>query len=129
VSSLTTAAFSEAQDRGSYIYHNYTDLRRWRWQLRIGRSNGIVNRAVFLLETSTSNLSESSQVANQQFTLDVNNWIGMEAEYRYSRFDVNANANFSSVEACDKCLRRRIYGYRDRSEYMRIAPALRYDCY
>jgi hypothetical protein len=49
-------------------------------------------------ETSSSNLTEISHVANQAFTLDVNNWLSMQADYRYTRFEVNANANFASLE-------------------------------
>lgn len=94
------SVFKRLKTRGSYIYHNYTGPATL--AMAASGSAGVVTSSIApysFSETSSSSLSERSQVADQQFTMDVTGWISMQAEYRYTRFDVNANANFSSVES------------------------------
>jgi hypothetical protein len=86
--------------RGSYIFHDYSGPATL--AMAAAGSAGVVTSTIApysFSETSSSSLRETSNVADQQFTLDVNSWIGMQADYRYSRFDVNANATFASVES------------------------------
>ena len=86
--------------RGSYIFHDYTGpatLAMAAAGLAGLSASSIVPYS--FSETSNSRLAEKSHVADQQLTLDVNGWLSMQAEYRYSRFNVNANANFASVES------------------------------
>ena len=86
--------------RGSYIFHDYTGPATL--AMAASGEAGVVTSAIApysFSETSHSSLNETSHVADQQFTLDVNNWMSMEAEARYSRFDANANATFASVES------------------------------
>lgn len=98
--SYSGSIFKKLKTRGSYIYHNYTGPATL--AMAASGEAGVTASTIApysFSETSNSSLSERSQVADQQFTLDVNAWMSMDAEYRYSRIDVNANANFSSVES------------------------------
>lgn len=92
--------FSRLHTHGSYIYHSYSGPAT----LAMGASGlaGPIASAITpysFSETSSSSLTETSQVANQGFTLDVSGWLSTQADYRYTRFDVNSNANFSSTES------------------------------
>lgn len=93
--------FSKLHTRGSYIYHSYTGPATL--AMAASGSAGSVAASTItpysFSETSGSNLSETSYVADQAFTLDVTGWLSMQANYRYTRFDVDANANFASVES------------------------------
>jgi hypothetical protein len=93
--------FSKLHARGSYIFHSYTGPATLAMAAS-GLAGSVAASTITpysFSETSSSNLTETSQVADQAFTLDVNNWLSMQADYRYTRFDVNANANFASVES------------------------------
>ena len=92
--------FSKLHTRGSYIFHNYTGPATL--AMAAAGSAGLDKSDVApysFSETSSSNLTETSHVADQAFTLDLTNWLSMQADYRYTRFEVNANANFASVES------------------------------
>jgi len=96
--------FSKLRTRGSYIYHDYSGPATLA-MAAAGNAAPTPFAAASTVspytfsETSSSTLSEISHVADQAFTLDVTGWLSMQAAYRYSRFDVNANANFNSVES------------------------------
>ncbi len=93
--------FSRLKTRGSYIFHTYTGPAT----LAMGAagSQGFFSPSTIapysISETSASSLTETSHVADQGLTLDVAGWLSMEANYRYSRFEVNSNASFSSVQS------------------------------
>ncbi len=96
--------FSRLRTRGSYLFHNYTGPATLAMAAAGSVASGTTpanatNTPYSFSETSSSSLKESSNVADQSLTLDVTGWLSMQADYRYSRFDVNANANFASVES------------------------------
>ena len=64
-----------------------------------GSTTSIFNPYSFV-NSSTARVREPNHVADQEFTYDVNDWLSMEAMYRYSRFDLTADANFSSTSNC-----------------------------
>ncbi len=92
--------FSRLRTRGSYNYRNYTGPATL--ALSASGQAGTTSIATIvpysLSETAASTLTEKSHVLDQGFTLDVKNWLSMQADYRYSRFEVTGNGAFSSTE-------------------------------
>jgi hypothetical protein len=86
---------------GSYIFHDYMGPATLAMSAAgMAGSTSISTIAPYSFsETSSARLTERSQVADQGFTYDVTGWLSMQANYRYSRFDVTSNANFSSIES------------------------------
>jgi hypothetical protein len=91
---------SRLKTRGSYIYRSYTGPATLEMSAagEAGLSPSSISPYSFS-ETSASNLREKSEIVTQGFTYDVSNLVSMQADYRYSRFDVNSNASFASTES------------------------------
>ncbi len=91
---------SKLRTRGSYVFHRYTGPATLAMSAsgEAGLSTSSIAPYSFS-ETSAATLTETSQIAEQGFTYDATSWLGMQANYRYSRFDVNSNASFNSVES------------------------------
>ncbi len=85
---------------GSYVFHTYSGPA----SLTMAASGmaGVTASSIApysFSESSRSTLNESSHVASQSFTFDLNHWLSMEADYKYSRLEANAHAVFSSIES------------------------------
>lgn len=85
--------------RGGYIFYRYSgpaSLDMAAAGSARGASTAIINPYTFS-ESSRASLREPNHVFDQGFTFDVNDWLGMQADYRYSRFHVFANGAFTSI--------------------------------
>ncbi len=50
-----------------------------------------------LSESSQGSVTEMNQIAEEGFSYDFNSWLSADADYKYSRSTLDANANFFSV--------------------------------
>ncbi|MEP6714816.1 MAG: hypothetical protein ABJC09_04540 [Terriglobia bacterium] len=85
--------------RGGYIFYRYSgpaSLDMSAAGLARGSSTAVISPYAFS-DSSRATVREPNHVIDQGFTYDLNDKFGMQADYRYSRFDVFANATFSST--------------------------------
>ena len=87
--------------RGGYIFYRYSGpatLSMAASGFARGASTAVINPYSFS-DSSRATVREPNHVIDQGFTYAVNKRLGMQADYRYSRFNVFADATFSSLAA------------------------------
>ncbi|HXE65214.1 MAG TPA: MtrB/PioB family outer membrane beta-barrel protein [Bryobacteraceae bacterium] len=87
---------------GSYFFFDYSgpaSLVMSGAGVGRGATTTIFNPYSFV-NNSNARLSEPNHIVDQEFTWDVNDWVSMEAGYKYSRLDLTSNATFTSTSNC-----------------------------
>jgi len=90
------------ETHGNYTFFDYSgpaSLLMTGSGLARGTTTSNINPYSFS-NTSIANLREPSQIVGEGFSYDANNWLSVDADYRYSRQDTTANATFSSTSNC-----------------------------
>ena len=101
VSELSWSGKLDARLRahGSYLAYRYSGPTALDMSAA-GSARGATGTATTpysLSESSQGSVTESNQVAEQGFSYEFNNWLSADANYRYSRSTLDANAKFSSI--------------------------------
>lgn len=93
---------SRLKTHGTYTYFDYSGpasfLMTASGSAR-GTTTSIINPYSYS-NTSTANVREPTQIAGEGFSYEANDWLSIDADYRYARNDITANANFSSTANC-----------------------------
>jgi len=100
--SYTGALSSKLQARGGYIFYRYQGTAALNMSFDgIARTNSAgTTDAPYAFSLSTSaNVTEPNHVIDQGFTYKAKEWWDILVDYRYSRFTVDSEALFRSVNA------------------------------
>ena len=100
--SYTGKISSKLEARGGYIFYRYRGPAALDMSMDgIARTNsGGTTDAPYLVTLSTrANDTEPNNVIDQGFTYNVKEWWNVLVDYRYSRFTVDSDAQFRSVNA------------------------------
>lgn len=100
--SYTGKISSKLEARGGYIFYRYRGPASLDMSFDgIARTNAAgTTDAPYALSLSTrANVTEPNHVIDQGFTYKVREWWSVLLDYRYSRFTVDSNAQFRTVDA------------------------------
>lgn len=87
---------------GSYLYFDYSgpaSLAMSASGLARGSTTSVIQGYSFS-DNSTANLKEPNHAIEQGFSWEANDWLSMEAAYRYNRLHVTADTVFNSISNC-----------------------------
>src|SRR5579862_905612 len=98
--SYTSKLTSRLEMRGGYIFYRYSgpaSLNLSEDGTARTNSGGTTDAPYAISLSSTARVTEPNNVVDQGFTYKVNDWWDLLLDYRYSRFTVDSNAQFQSV--------------------------------
>ena len=99
--SYTGKLTKDLEARGSYLFYRYSGPASLDFTASgIARTTSATVDAPYTFSMSSrANDTEPNNVIDQGFTYRVKEWWDILADYRYSRFHVNSNATFNSLNA------------------------------